>query len=105
MKNRKRVKQEPKAAPQPTPTVGGSEAVSSAPCDTCKPLRELKAEAKELKIRYFSRLKRNELEEAVQCAREQGKGDAARLKELEKTGKERSDTLWAAWRKKKEQAG
>ncbi len=105
MKNRKRVKQEPKAAPQPISTDGGPEAVPSAPCDTCKPLRELKAEAKELKIRYFSRLKREELEEAMQCAREQGKGDAARLKELEKTGKERSDALWAAWRKKQEQAG
>ena len=102
MKNRKRVKQEPQAPPQPTPTVGGSEAVPSAPCDTCKPVRELKAEAKELKIRYFSRLNRKELEEAVQCAREQGKGDAARLKELEKIGKERSDTLWAAWRKKQQ---
>ena len=99
MKNRKTPKK-PQAAPQPTPTVGGSEAVPSAPCDTCKPVRELKAEAKELKIRYFSRLNRKELEEAVQCAREQGKGDAARLKELEKTGKERSDALWAAWRQK-----
>ena len=104
MKNRKRVKQEPKAAPQPTPTVGGSEAVPSAPCDTCKPLRELKAEAKELKVRYFSRLKRQELEEAVQCAREKGKEDLARLKELEQIGKQRSDTLWAAWRQKNQRA-
>lgn len=104
MKNRKAPKK-PQAEPQPTVTDGAPKAVPSVPCDTCKPLRELKAEAKELKIRYFSRLTRKELEEAIQCAREQGKGNAARLKELEKTGKERSDALWAAWRKKQEQAG
>ena len=102
MENRKAPKK-PQAAPQPNPTDGGPGAVPSAPCDTCKPLRELKAEAKELKIRYFSRLNRKELEEAVQCAREKGKGDAARLKELERTGKERSDALWTAWREKQGQ--
>jgi len=104
MKNRKKVKQEPQAAPQPTPADAAPEAVPSAPCDTCKPLRELKAEAKELKIRYFSRLNRKELEEAVQCAREKGKEDLARLKELEQIGKQRSDVLWAAWRQKNQRA-
>lgn len=105
MKNRKRVSREAQPATQPTPVGEGSETSPSAPCDTCKPLQELKAEAKELKIRYFSRLKRQELEEAVQCAREQGKENLARLKEWEQLGKERSDTLWAAWRKKREQGG
>ena len=104
MKNRKRTTREPQAAPQSTPTDGAPAAVPSAPCDTCRPLRELKAEAKELKIRYFSRLTRKELEEAIQCAREEGKGNAARLKELEKVGKDRSDALWAAWRQKQPQA-
>ncbi len=101
MKNRKAPKKLDAVPQQTTTTAGAPEAVPSAPCDTCKPLRELKAEAKEMKIRYFSRLTRKELEEAVQCAREQGKGDAARLKELERIGKERSDALWAAWREKK----
>ena len=100
MKNRKRVKQEPKAAPQPISTDAAPVAVPSAPCDTCKPVRELKTEAKELKIRYFSRLNRKELEEAVHCAREKGKEDLARLKDLEQLGKQRSDALWVAWRKK-----
>ena len=99
MKNRKAPKK-PQAAPQPISTDGGSEAVPSAPCDTCKPMRELKAEAKELKIRYFSRLSRKELEEAIQCAQEKGKGNAARLKELEQIRKERTDALWATWRAK-----
>lgn len=104
MKKNRKAPKKPQAVPQPTPTDGAPEAVPSAPCDTCKPLRELKAEAKELKIRYFSRLSRKELEEAIQCAQEQGKGNAARLKELEKIGKERSDALWAAWRQKQQPA-
>jgi len=104
MKNRTRTDREPQGALQPTRIDAGTKVIASAPCDTCKPLGTLKAEAKALKIRYFSRLKRQELEEAVQCAREQGKGNAARLKELEKIGKERSDALWAAWRQKQQPA-
>ncbi len=104
MKNRKAPKKL-QTTPQPTPASEKPEAPPIAPpCDNCKPIRELKAEAKELGIRYFSRLKREELEEAIQCAREKGKEDLARLKELEQLGKQRSDALWAAWRQKNQRA-
>jgi len=94
------------AAPAPKQqTAPQAPDISKPWCDTCKSMKDLKAEAKELKIRYFSRLKREELMEAVWCAREKGQGDAARLQEFERLGKERSDALWAAWRKKREQAG
>lgn len=99
-KNRKTANRKPQSEPQPANPEQKPEPVPSAPCDTCRPINDLKVEAKELKIRYFSRMKRQELEEAVQCAREQGKENLARLKELEQFGKERSDALWAAWRKK-----
>lgn len=95
-----KTKPKKKESPHPKPPVP----TTAAWCNTCKSTKELKAEAQELGIRYFSRLKREELAEAVWCAREKGESETARLNELMQLGKQRSEALWAAWRKKKEQA-
>lgn len=61
--------------------------------------KELKAAAKELKVRCFNWMGRADLEEAVACAKE---GRQDRLKELEQAARERSKAAWEAWKTKKE---
>ena len=61
-------------------------------------MKELKAAAKELKVRCFNWMGRAELEEAVACAKE---GRQDRLRELEQAGRERGKAAWETWKAKK----
>lgn len=64
--------------------------------------KQLKLEAKQLKIRFHSRMTRAELKEAIECAKQ---GNLKRLNELQELGRQRSEKLWAEWRAKKEEKG
>lgn len=69
-----------------------------APVETLPVGKQLKLQAKQLKIRFYSRMTRAELREAIECAKQ---GNSIRLNELQELGQQRSEKLWTEWRAKK----
>lgn len=79
--------------------MNGESIPQEVPRETLPVAKQMKMIAKELKIRCYNWMKKEDLEMAVKYARE---GKKEELSKLESLARERSKIAWEAWRKKKE---